>query len=57
MFELKLSGKTSEEKYAASLCTKARQMFFLSIYDYLRNEFDFWKIHGILNTSGLVQSK
>ena len=24
---------------------------------YLRNEFDFWKVHGIMNTSGLLQSK
>ena len=24
---------------------------------YLRNEFNFWKGHGIMNTSGLVQSK
>ena len=28
LFELKLSGKTSEEKYVASLGTKAKQMFF-----------------------------
>ena len=21
-------------------------------YDYLRNEFDFWKVHGIINNSG-----
>ena len=25
--------------------------------NHLRNEFDFWKVHGILNTSGLLQSK
>ena len=24
---------------------------------YLRNEFDFWKVHGIMNNSGLLQSK
>ena len=24
---------------------------------YLRNELDFWKVHGILNTSGLLRSK
>ena len=24
---------------------------------YLRNEFNFWKVHGIMNTSGLLQSK
>ena len=23
---------------------------------HLRNEFDFWKVHGIINTSGLLQS-
>ena len=23
----------------------------------LGNEFDFWKVHGIINTSGLLQSK
>ena len=28
-FELKFSGKTSEEKYAASLSTKAKQIFVL----------------------------
>ena len=26
-------------------------------YGYLINEFDFWKVHGIMNTSGLFQSK
>ena len=32
---------------------------FLSILTslHLRNEFNFWKVHGIMNTSGLVQSK
>ena len=28
LFELKFSWKTSEEKYAASLGTKAKQIFF-----------------------------
>ena len=36
LFELKFSGKTSEEKYAASLDTKAKQIFFLNICDYLK---------------------
>ena len=27
------------------------------IFFYLRNEFYFWNVHGIMNTSGLVQSK
>ena len=26
-------------------------------WNHLRNEFNFWKVHGIMNTSGLVQSK
>ena len=30
MFELNFSGKTSEEKYAASLGTKAKQIFLIS---------------------------
>ena len=29
LFELKFRGKTSEEKYAASLGTKAKQIFFI----------------------------
>ena len=37
LFELKFSGKTSEEKYAASLGTKAKQIFFLNICDYFKN--------------------
>ena len=36
LFELKFSGKTSEEKYAASLGTKAKQIFFLNICDYFK---------------------
>ena len=24
---------------------------------YLRNEFDFWNVHGIMNISGLLQNK
>ena len=36
LFELKLSGKTSEEKYAASLGTKAKQIF-LNICEYFKN--------------------
>ena len=27
------------------------------MYQYLRNEFEFWKDHGIMNTTGLLQSK
>ena len=37
LFELKFSGNTSEEKYAASLGTKAKKIFFfLNICDYLK---------------------
>ena len=36
LFEPKFSGKTSEEKYAASLGTKAKQII-LNIYDYFKN--------------------
>ena len=36
LFELKFSGKTSEEKYAASLGTKAKRFFFLNICDYFK---------------------
>ena len=36
LFELKFSGKAYEEKYAASLGTKAKQIF-LNICDYFKN--------------------
>ena len=36
LFELKRGGKTSEEKYAASLGTEAIQIF-LNICDYFKN--------------------
>ena len=36
LFELKFSGKTSEEKYAASLGTKTKQIF-LNICNYFKN--------------------
>ena len=35
LFELKFSGKASEEKYSASLGTKAKQIF-LNICDYFK---------------------
>ena len=28
-----------------------------SLHTHLRNEFNFWKVHGIINSSGLLQSK
>ena len=38
LFELKFSGNTSEEKYAATLGTKAKQLFFFkkNICDYFK---------------------
>ena len=32
-------------------------LYTLHLVKYLRNEFIFWNVHGIMNTSGLVQSK
>ena len=29
----------------------------ISPYVLLRNEFNFWNVHGIMNTSGLLQSR
>ena len=26
-------------------------------FNHLRNEFDFWKVHGIMNTLGLISCK
>ena len=37
------TGLICEQHFISSLC--------------LWNEFDFWKVHGIMNTSGLLQSK
>ena len=33
------------------------QSMFQGTIFILRNEFDFWNVHGIMNTSGLLQSK
>ena len=30
--------------------------YHIEVTSHLRNEFNFWKIHGMMNTSGLVQS-
>ena len=32
-------------------------MFIVTEYAALRNEFDFWTVHGIMYASGLLQSK
>ena len=44
LFELKFSGKTSEEKYEASLRTKAKQ-YFLNICDYFKKYVKSTEIH------------
>ena len=44
LFELKFSGKTSEEKYAASLGSKAKQIF-LNICDYFKKYVKSTEIH------------
>ena len=31
-------------------------IIYTSYDSHLRNEFVFWKVHGIMNTSGLLQS-
>ena len=43
---------------SALLCKLKRDNSLLTIYsvNYLRNEFNFWNVHGIMNTSGLLQS-
>ena len=46
LFELKFSEKMSEEKYAASLGTKAKQIFFLNICDYFKK--NIWKFGSLL---------
>ena len=34
-----------------------RASAFIHLAVVIRNEFNFWNVHGIMNTSGLVQSK
>ena len=41
-------------KAQRSVVFSANPILFESVH--LRNEFDFWKVHGILNTSGILQS-
>ena len=35
------------------ICYPEKHMFCV----HLRNEYDLWKVHGIVNTLGLLQSK
>ena len=43
-------------KHKRALINHPEYSFPVSFPLYLRNEFDFWKVHGIMNTSGLLQS-
>ena len=40
-----------------SLSSSVFQADSFAIVKYLRNEFDFWNVHGIMNTPGLLQSR
>ena len=51
-----------QEEFKKKSFSKIKKTFnrftiFYLISAHLRNEFNFWKVHGIMNTSGLVQSK
>ena len=50
LFEFKVSGKTSEEKYAASLGTKAKQIF--NICDYFKENIKSTEIERTVNVLG-----
>ena len=44
-------------KYTQSTIGLLLLVSVIQICHSLRNEFDIWKVHGIMNTSGLLQSK
>ena len=50
------SLEESQDKrlYMVALTLVVTKIFICS---HLRNEFDFWNVHGIMNNSGLLQSK
>ena len=58
MTDYEMSGKPYSQKSGLKNHTNERifQVMTLSVC-HLRNEFNFRKVHGIMNTSGLVQSK
>ena len=38
------------------VCVPLRALFLVDIIaSHLRNKFNFWSVHGIMNTSGLVK--
>ena len=43
------------------VCDKNRHLIYVSLIKmyciYIKNKFDFWNFHGIMNISGLLQSK
>ena len=51
MFVLWLSERKKQEKKLN------HSILYNSDSFHLRNEFDFWMVHGIMNNSGLLQSK
>ena len=47
----------SKELYSIINWTFGINSIIFSWLEYLRSEFKFWNVHGIMNTSGLLQSK
>ena len=45
-------GSIGMEPITSEMCYKGT----ILQRNYLRNEFNFWNVHGILDTSGLLQS-
>ena len=37
------------------ICPRCHELVSNTVY--FRNEFNFWNVHGIMNTSGLLQNK
>ena len=57
MVDLLEELKRKENQILMHLNFNAMSDWMLKIYDnMLRNEFNFWNVHGIMNTSGLLQS-
>ena len=58
--QVKLSHDMRKQAYAFVLTTNFKpykSTLFITTLFVLRNEFNFWNVHGNMNTSGLVQSK
>ena len=60
---IKVAAFTVSEKSINIICSlisahaSDKHTLSTSVLDwlFLRNEFDFWNVHGIMNTSGLLQ--